>query len=164
MFIGQVADWVEQKRYLPPALALAFEEARTHDLGRIAAGRYDLKRVEGAFFLVQDVSTKKVEATRTEAHRDFIDIQYLVKGVERFGMAHRQGDLTPVEDTLDEKDVAFFPTPRHEFFVDLREGQFIVFYPGELHRPLCCVGQEALIRKVVVKVPVASVGKPLLAA
>ncbi len=164
MFIGQVADWAEQKRYLPPALALAFEETRTHDLARIAAGRHDLKRVEGAFFLVQDVSTKKVEATRPEAHRDFIDIQYLVNGIERFGMAHRQGDLAPVEDTFAEKDIAFFPTPRHEFFVDLREGQFVVFYPSELHRPLCCVGKEALVRKVVVKVPAASVAKPALAA
>ena len=164
MFIGQNADWAEQKLYLPPAVALAFEEARAYDLARIEAGRYDLKLVEGAFFLAQVVSTKTVEATRTEAHRDFIDIQYLIKGIERFGMAHRQSDLTPVEDMLDEKDVALFPTPRHEFFVDLREGEFIVFYPGELHRPLCCVGKEALVRKVVVKVPVASVRKPPLAA
>jgi len=164
MFIGQIADWAEQKLFLPPAVASAFEEARAHDLAGVAAGRYVLNLVEGAFFLVQDVSTKKVEAARSEAHRDFIDVQYLVKGIERFGVAHRQSDLTPVEDMLDEKDIAFFPTPRHENFVDLREGEFIVFYPGELHRPLCCVGEEALVRKVVVKVPAASVGKPLLAA
>jgi biofilm protein TabA len=163
MFIAQVADWAEQKRYLPIALALAFEEVQAHDLAHMAAGRYILRTVESAFFLVQDVSTKTLELTRTEMHRDFVDIQYLVKGIERFGMAHRQSELTPIEDMLEEKDIAFFPTPSGEFFVDLHEGQFIVFYTGELHRPLCCVGKEASVRKVIVKIPTASVSKQPLA-
>jgi biofilm protein TabA len=157
MFIGQVADWDEQKRVLPPALVTAFEETLAHDLAGLKAGRYDLKQVVGSFFLVQETSTKKIEATRTEAHRKFIDIQYLVKGVERFGMSHRQNDLQPVEDMFADKDLSFYPTPRDEFFINLREGQFIVFYPGELHRSLCCVDKEILIRKIVVKVPMQAI-------
>ena len=34
----------------------------------------------------------------------------------------------------------------------LSEGDFVVFYPGEVHKPLCAVGAPAQVRKVVVKV------------
>ena len=37
----------------------------------------------------------------------------------------------------------------------LNEGDFVVFYPGEVHKPLCAVGAPALVRKAVVKMQVA---------
>ena len=33
----------------------------------------------------------------------------------------------------------------------LSEGDFVVFWPGEVHKPLCAVGAPAKVRKVVVK-------------
>lgn len=33
----------------------------------------------------------------------------------------------------------------------LNEGDFVVFYPGEVHKPLCAVGAPAKVRKAVVK-------------
>ncbi|MGS6541321.1 YhcH/YjgK/YiaL family protein, partial [Enterobacter intestinihominis] len=33
----------------------------------------------------------------------------------------------------------------------LSEGDFVVFYPGEVHKPLCAVGPPDKVRKVVVK-------------
>lgn len=33
----------------------------------------------------------------------------------------------------------------------LNEGDFVVFYPGEVHKPLCAVGALAKVRKAVVK-------------
>jgi biofilm protein TabA len=33
----------------------------------------------------------------------------------------------------------------------LRAGDFVVFYPGEVHKPLCAVGSPAKVRKAVVK-------------
>jgi biofilm protein TabA len=35
--------------------------------------------------------------------------------------------------------------------VILSEGDFVVFYPGEVHKPLCAVGAPAKVRKAVVK-------------
>lgn len=155
MFIGQIANWVEQKPYLPKALALAFEEMLKHDLGQLADGNYDLKSVPGAFFVMQTGLTKGLGTTQAEVHRKFIDIQYLVTGKERLGMAHRQNGQRPTKDNLDTEDYALYAQPDHEFFVDLQAGQFIVFFPGEIHRPFLCYGDEdpSPIRKVVVKVP-----------
>ena len=39
--------------------------------------------------------------------------------------------------------------------VVMSEGDFVVFYPGEVHKPLCAVGQPAKVRKAVIKLLVA---------
>lgn len=39
--------------------------------------------------------------------------------------------------------------------VILNEGDFVVFYPGEVHKPLCAVGAPAKVRKAVVKMLMA---------
>ncbi|EDV0473395.1 YhcH/YjgK/YiaL family protein, partial [Salmonella enterica subsp. enterica] len=39
--------------------------------------------------------------------------------------------------------------------VVLNEGDFVVFYPGEVHKPLCAVGEPARVRKAVVKMLMA---------
>lgn len=151
MFIGRISDLSVALACLPSALAAAFKECLAQDLKNLPAGKYDLKA--GGFFLVQDAKTKPFVETRPEAHRAMIDIQYLVAGRERFGMAHADANLKPVEDMLDEKDLAFYPAPRGEFFVEAEAGDFLVFFPGEIHRPMGCVTEPQDIRKIVVKFP-----------
>jgi biofilm protein TabA len=155
MFIGRIAAKPAQLNTLPKALADAFAETLSYDLASVAADRCELKSVPGAFFMIQDVHTKVHEQTKPEAHAKFIDIQYIVKGAERFGMAHAQ-DLKPSEDMLAEKDLAFYPAPAHEFFVEAAAGDYLIFFPGEIHRPMGCIKAPADVRKVVVKVPVAA--------
>ena len=155
MFIGQTSNWLAQKRYLPKALVLAFEEMRGYDLEQLDAGNYNLASVGGAFFVLQTGLTKPANTTQAEVHRSFIDIQYLVTGQERVGMAQELDSLNPIKDNRDTEDYALYAPPDHEFFIDLQAEQFIVFFPGELHRPFLCYRNEAPspIRKVVVKVP-----------
>ena len=43
----------------------------------------------------------------------------------------------------------------YEKTVILNEGDFVVFYPGEVHKPLCAVGAPAQVRKAVVKMLMA---------
>ena len=61
----------------------------------------------------------------------------------------------PDTDWLADKDIAFLPQGEQEKTVVLQEGDFVVFYPGEVHKPLCAVGENAKVRKVVVKMLVA---------
>lgn len=61
----------------------------------------------------------------------------------------------PETDWLADKDIAFLSEGGQEKTVVLNEGDFVVFYPGEVHKPLCAVGAPALVRKAVVKMQVA---------
>ena len=61
----------------------------------------------------------------------------------------------PDTDWLADKDIAFLPEGEQEKTIVLNEGDFVVFYPGEVHKPLCAVGKPATVRKVVVKMLMA---------
>ncbi|VTN13514.1 Toxin-antitoxin biofilm protein TabA [Raoultella terrigena] len=58
---------------------------------------------------------------------------------------------TPDIDWLADKDIAFLAAGEEEKTMILRAGDFVVFYPGEVHKPLCAVGSPAKVRKAVVK-------------
>jgi len=56
------------------------------------------------------------------------------------------------DDRLEASDLAFYPTPSNEFFMDVEPGSYVVFLPTELHRPCIVISEETEFRKVVIKV------------
>ena len=87
-----------------------------------------------------------------EAHRRYIDIQYIASGSERI----RVRDLDELEEQTPydaERDVAFYrQAPGTD--VILRAGEFAILYPHEAHLPMMPVDKPAEVSKVVVKVQV----------
>ena len=76
-----------------------------------------------------DGVTKEGEPT-FEAHREYADVQYVVKGREVFGWAHRS-DFSGV-DYNQEKDCLFFPMQDYAT-VPVSAGGFVVFFPNDAH-------------------------------
>ncbi|WP_372339224.1 YhcH/YjgK/YiaL family protein [Cohnella sp. WQ 127256] len=56
------------------------------------------------------------------------------------------------EDQLNHKDIAFYGEIADESSLILTHGSFVILFPGEIHRPCCCVGEESRVKKVVIKV------------
>jgi len=152
MFIGDLRHWDEQKSFLPPVFVRAIEALHEGDLLAMPADRYEIDG-DTLFFMIQDVKTRPVGQQRPEAHRRYADIQLVLTGTERYGVAqHDAVHLLPIEDMRDTHDIAFFPPPKNEAFFDLEAGMYAIFLPGELHRPCCAVGEPGEVRKVVVKI------------
>lgn len=108
----------------------------------------------GVRYIVQTYKTKPAEEKKTEAHRKFIDIQYIVSGRERIYFAPKN-TLSEKTAYNPEKDAEFFFAPERFSYAVLDEGDFAVFYPDDAHRPSCTHGAAPCeVRKVVVKVPV----------
>ncbi|MGU0171286.1 YhcH/YjgK/YiaL family protein [Escherichia coli] len=84
----------------------------------------------------------------------YLDIQIVLKGQEGMTFSTQPAG-TPDTDWLADKDIAFLPEGVDEKTVILNEGDFVVFYPGEVHKPLCAVGAPAQVRKAVVKMLMA---------
>lgn len=60
-----------------------------------------------------------------------------------------------IEDKLINGDIAFVKAPVEETMFVMQPKDFVIFYPKEVHKPLCIVGGKAeKIRKVVVKVAI----------
>ena len=118
------------------------------------AGPYELQGRD-IHLNVMDVTTKPFSSARPEAHHDYLDIQYLVTGLEKIGVAFDAGENVVTEDLLDSRDVRFFGGVTNESILTMTPGSFAVLFPNDVHRPTCAADQPMAIRKVVVKVRVA---------
>lgn len=158
MIIGLLDAPSGQKDVLPAAVRRALDALRPLDLLNLPLGRYELEG-EQMFFLLQEGVPRALADSRAEAHRRYADIQMPLGASERFGCALPVAVLLPTEDRLDVDDIAFYPPPPGEFFLDLAPGAFVVFLPGELHRPCLSIEDRRPFRKVVVKVDASLLGQ-----
>jgi len=97
---------------------------------------------------LMDVEGKQPAEAKLEAHKQYIDIQMVVKGSETMGWSPLSACTHEVAAYDSEKDIVFFsdsPTTH----IKVRSGVFVVFFPTDGHAP--CIG-EGPIRKVVIKV------------
>jgi YhcH/YjgK/YiaL family protein len=130
-----------------PRIAQALEFLQKGDLAGMPAGRYDIDG-RTVYALVQDYTSKPMADGRWEAHRKYIDLQFVVSGRERFGYAPagRMADGAYDEEKDLERPVG------ESSFVELRAGEFILLWPGEPHMPGMALDEPATVRKVVVKI------------
>ncbi len=103
------------------------------------------------FAIFQTYEAKPLAEARPEAHRKYIDVQYIHDGVERIGYADIE-DISGPADYDEESDI-FFTAASRLSFVELGAGQGAVFFPSDLHAPcLEATGGRGQVRKIVFKV------------
>ena len=130
-------------------LAKAFRYLQATDFDTLQPGRYE---VEGdrVFALVQHYDTKPREKGAFEAHRQYIDIQYVQAGVELMGYANLGHlDAGPYDASRD-----FTPAKGQPEYFELRAGSFALLAPQDAHIPQIAVHESQPVRKVVMKVAV----------
>jgi len=111
---------------------------------------------ENVYAFVQQHFTKPVEERQYEAHRKYIDIQYVQRGRELIYWAPLP-QLTDVTMPFDaEKDAALYNIIPDGVPVQVRPGQFAILFPEDGHVPSCAWGAPAEVLKVVVKVRVSA--------
>lgn len=115
-------------------------------------GRVDVQG-DDVFALIQGYPTRPPEKCRLEAHRRYIDIQYVFEGAEDMAWAPLEG-LAVSEPYSDERDVAFFHNPPSLTRLHVPAGSFAVFHPQDAHAPGLQHPGFATVRKVVMKVRV----------
>ncbi len=116
-------------------------------------GRHDISG-EDVFALVQRHSTKPAVERQYESHRKYVDVQFIQRGQEIMYWAPLPL-LTNVTMPFDEKqDAALYGHIAEGVPLQVRAGQFAIFYPEDGHIPSCAWGAPAEVLKVVVKVRV----------
>ena len=140
--------------HLPPRIRQAVDFLRTTDLQSLALGRHDLDG-DRLFALVQEYTTRAAAQCIWEAHRKHIDVQCVVAGAERMGVAELASS-TVREPNDPARDVAFFEPGRD--YVIVSAGMFAIFWPDDVHSPGGMVDDAApgAVRKIVIKAAVES--------
>ena len=107
---------------------------------------------DDVFFIVVDDNTQPLELRRSEIHRNYLDVQIVLEGEEVFGYSLQKFESIE-EDLLDDKDVAFSERVINEQFVKVTSNEFVIFYPGQPHRPLIAADSgPTSVRKVIIKI------------
>lgn len=128
----------------------AFEFLQNTDLANTEPGKYVLEG-DKVFAMVQEYDSRNIEDCKLEAHRKYIDIQYVVSGEEQIGVDLLKDQ--PSKDGYNESnDVIFFDADSS--LVRMEAGVFAILYPDDLHMPGVKVDQSVQVKKVVVKVQV----------
>jgi len=134
---------------LHPLFKKAFDYIRQTDLANTPSGTYILEE-NTLKAIVSEAPGKKQEVSleKFECHNQFIDIQYVISGGEQMGWKPRQECQAPNGDYNPEKDVQFYNDAPDTFFT-LTPGQFVVFFPEDVHAPM--IG-DGIIKKLVMKI------------
>jgi len=134
---------------LHPGFKAAFDHLASIDLNALEVGKYDVDGVKYAV-MAKDGATKEAAGEKFECHDKNIDIQVLISGVESMGWTPRNDCKSPKADYNAEKDVTFYADAAEMYFT-LHAGEFVIFYPNDVHAPM--IG-DGFIKKLVVKVPI----------
>jgi YhcH/YjgK/YiaL family protein len=127
----------------------AFEYVAQIDINTIPAGKHEIDG-ESMYALVQEYNSKLKEEGKWEAHRRYIDLQYLVKGMEGIGYANihhlQQGEYDTAKD--------FLPLQGEGDLITVRSGSFVLLFPEDAHMPGMSIDSPASVKKIVLKISV----------
>lgn len=131
---------------------LVFDWLAKNDPLTCPVGKYILDSLNVSVTITDGPTVHPIQETRWEAHRDKIDLQYVVRGVERMGTAPLAGssELIPYNP---KSDIGFYqPDEKTAHYVDCKSGTFMLFFPTDAHRPGIFVPGNDTVRKIVFKI------------
>jgi len=135
-------------RGMSDRLALALDYLKKTAFSGMRPGRYELDG-DRVYALVQHRDTRPRKGSLWEAHRRYIDIQYVFEGLELMGYANIR-TLKVVEEYEESKEALMLRGKGD--FVTVPAGTFVIFFPEDAHMPSIALKEPQPVKKVVVKV------------
>ena len=135
---------------LSDRIADAFRWLRLTDFSNLADGRYELRGAD-LYIMLSTKQTKPVSEEKPEAHKKYLDIQYIVDGTECIGYCPIE-QIEEITEERPDKDIAFFKGPMN--YVNLSSGEFMLAFPQDVHAPGLTLGAVKTVRKAVVKIKI----------
>lgn len=121
--------------------------------GTSSLGKHVLS--ESIYANVETYETKLLENGKFEAHKDYIDVQILLKGHEQIFIAP-QNSLTMSEPYDAKRDIEFYSDNICSFqSIKLDGTNFVMLFPHEAHAPQVSIDEKLEnVLKVVVKIKI----------
>ena len=126
----------------------SFEYIKTTDLKNLPVGKYPIDG-ENIFALISEYKTKPEPDGKLEAHRKYIDVQFVIAGEELMGYAPL-GNQQILEPYKEENDIIFYRGDKS--FTKVSSGMFAIFFPEDVHMPGIASGRSSSVKKLVIKV------------
>lgn len=129
-------------------IKMGLEWLKTADTKNITDGRYYIHG-EGIYANVQSYETKS--NADFEAHRRYIDIQYIASGIEKIEVAD-YSCCTTLKEYDESNDIEFLLCNKNTSSVALNEGEFMILFPHDAHKPSLIYERKIPVKKIVLKI------------
>jgi YhcH/YjgK/YiaL family protein len=144
-------EYAGMYRSLGPRIAMALDYLSRTDFSKLATGRHEIDG-DRVYAMVARNKLNPMSKIAWEAHRKYIDVQYIAEGIEQMGHATLLKDTAVAKEYVEKEDYALYETKGDMFLV--KAGGFAIFAPHDIHAPGLApteadAGKEVL--KVVVK-------------
>ena len=134
---------------LHPAFKQAFDYIKNTDFTKLQPGIIELNGKDLFINFAKITGKSKTEA-KMETHNEYIDIQIPFSSDEIMGYIPSCELTSPMAPYNAEKDITFFED-KTTTFIDVKMGQFVIFFPEDGHQP--GIG-EGTYMKIIVKIKV----------
>jgi len=128
----------------------SFAYLKETDFSKLELGKYEIEG-DNIFALVNEYNTKDESEGKLEAHKKYIDVQFVSKGSELMGYAPLKNQKV-IDEYNEQNDITFFSGEKT--FTQVDEGMFAIFFPTDVHLPGIKVNEKSFVKKVVIKVKV----------
>ena len=126
----------------------AFAFLGNSKLSTMAPGKYPIDG-DNAFAIISTGPPKKLEDVKWESHRKYIDLQYVIAGKIKIGMAP-VAKATITEPYSDSRDAANYNVDGRYLIATPKE--FFLFFPQDAHRTDIKVEGSDSLKKLVIKI------------
>lgn len=130
-----------------PGFEAAIRFLMREELGSLPAGKHEIMGDAVFAIIAHEPGVGRARA-RLEAHRDYIDIQFVIAGEDMIGWRPAAECSPDEQGYLPAKDILFFQE-QPCCWIPLPQGTFAILYPDDAHAPMAVDGK---VHKAVVKV------------
>lgn len=121
---------------------------KNNDLKSMEKGSYEIDGKD-IYVNIDEYKTKAITESSPEAHKNYLDIQIVLKGHEKIGYANIETAKTVVPYDK-ERDIEFLSANCE--YIKAYEGRFFIFFPQDLHHPCITDDAQSDIKKAVFKI------------
>jgi 3-deoxy-D-manno-octulosonate 8-phosphate phosphatase (KDO 8-P phosphatase) len=153
--LREFSEWLVKPRLdqiiIDKRLDDAVKYIESLDKDNLESGTYEVNNF--FYYIVQEYDTKPKSECVLESHRKYIDIQWIVEGIEAIDVAdisRLQIDKTYSED----KDIMFWKLIPNMMRIVLKAGTYTVLYPENAHMGCIAMENAVRVKKIVCKVRV----------
>jgi len=147
MIVDKIEN-VKLYKNLDERIQKSFSYIKQTDLKKIQPGRYEIDG-DNIFALISQYQTKSESEGKLEAHKKYIDVQYVIEGEELMGYTPLGGQEI-LEPYKEENDIIFYKGEK--VFIKVTKGMFAIFFPEDVHMPGISVFESSPLKKLVIKV------------
>ncbi len=126
----------------------AFAFLKDHDLDTMSVGKYAIDG-DNVYATITQNPTKDMDSTKWESHRNYTDLQMVISGEEKIGIADIT-KLNVIKPYDASKDVANYSGDGS--FYAAMPNTFFLFFPSDAHRPNITTNGNKPDKKIVIKI------------